>query len=62
MVFVSNENIKMIKNIEDNCRNIEDLKLFIVDNKIFIKVEETKKPLKINERFIVYLINYYGKE
>lgn len=52
----------MIKNIEDNCRNIEDLKLFIVDNKIFIKVEETKKPLKINERFIVYLINYYGKE
>ena len=51
----------MIKNIEDNCRNIENVKVFIVDNKIFIKVEETKKPLKVDERFIVYLINYENK-
>jgi hypothetical protein len=61
MVFISNENIKMIKNIEDNCRNIGNVKVFIVDNKIFIKVEETKKPLKVDERFIVYLINYENK-
>ena len=61
MVFISNENIKMIKNIEDNCMNIENVKVFIVDNKIFIKVEETKKPLKVDERFIVYLINYENK-
>lgn len=38
MAFISNENIRMVKIIEDNCRNIENLKVFIVDNKIFIKV------------------------
>jgi len=48
MVFISNENIKMIKNIEDNCKNNGNVKIFIVDNKIFIKVEETKKPLKVD--------------
>ena len=38
----------MIKNIEDNCKNNGNVKIFIVDNKIFIKVEETKKPLKVD--------------